>query len=161
MKRDVSILELYGRRLEAYQELKTALQEQQKQLVNYDAAEIRRAAVAQVNRLESLDEREAAWRNALESLFPQGVPRDPFPAIVKLCGLNENEQQVLMELRHQLRTTLRDIRELKEANQLLLENGLAFLRTFSRYITEGDPSKAVYHPQKKTLPANRLINRTF
>lgn len=153
--------QFYQKRIGVYTELKELLTQQQQALLENDAEKIRRITTMQLTCLENIQQQETAWLTFLKEVYgTDDLSRLP-SNVLSGFQLPETQANTLRQHQQQLRGLLQDIAELKESNQVLVENSLGFINTLLSHITEGIQRKGVYQPGKKTVAQTGLVNRTL
>lgn len=155
------VIDLYQKRIDAYNELRKLLLRQQFALVNREIINVGVLAEEQLQYLEKISEQEASWQNYLKQFFRPQPMYPPTADFVSQLQLSETERQQFRRLRSKLSKLLEEIREFKETNQLLLENSLSFVQAVLRNITDGGEDRHIYNPRKKHAASRSLINKTL
>ncbi|NIR52542.1 MAG: hypothetical protein GWN61_23090 [candidate division Zixibacteria bacterium] len=161
MEQGQFVLDLFQKRIEVYSQLKDVLRHQQEALIDNDIAKIKEISAEQLGYLEKINEYENTWRDFLEQQFPSIEPSQSSQVFPEKLNFSEKEILQIRRWQKQLRDILLEIKDLKESNQVLMENSLSFVRSLLNNISNGVTKENVYHPHKKSKSTNRLINRTL
>ncbi len=140
-------------------ELKTRLETQQALLVEYRLGELEACSSGIVTCMEALQQWEFRWQEAIATLRqnPQLVhltTRDLLFLVV-----DESDHPRLMRTLDALQRLAETIDRLRESNQQLMENSLAFVRSMVRAFQSGGQPQAVYRPHKPLAARSTLVNR--
>ncbi len=153
------VLELFEKRIAQYQRFKNLLLDQQKALIQGSAQLLNRISQQQLHCLEEIQNLEVQWQKWIEN---QDISVSEESGILSewiQLHADKHTAQKLMDYQERLNGLWDDIRQLRDRNQLLIENSLDFVNAMLNQVKMGMGQQVGYHPLNRPKVTNLIVNK--